>query len=98
MLVPVTPDWHIGNPQAGPRQPDLEPPPGRLTMTAAASVEPPDAYVEVAAEEDVRHAVRRSLRELGITYQELEQQAHRGRFQSNRARLVWMAIRDVGQD
>jgi hypothetical protein len=67
-------------------------------MTAAASVDPPDAYVEVASKEEVRHAVRRSLRELGITYEELQAQARRGRFQSNRARLVWMAIRDVGQD
>jgi hypothetical protein len=67
-------------------------------MTAAASVDPPDAYVEVASNADIRRAVRRSLQELGITYEELEQQAYRGRFQSNRARLVWMAIRDIGQD
>ncbi len=66
-------------------------------MTAAASVDPPDAYVEVASNEDIRRAVRRSLEDLGLTYQQLEQQAQRGRFQSNRARLVWMAIRDIGQ-
>jgi len=67
-------------------------------MTAAASMDPPDAYVEVASKEDIRRAVRRSLRELGITYQELERQAHHGRFQSERARLVWIAIRDLGQE
>jgi hypothetical protein len=67
-------------------------------MTAAAPVDPPDAYVEVASSEDVQRAVRRSLDELGLTYEQLERQARRGRFQSNRARLVWMAISDVAQD
>ena len=67
-------------------------------MTAAASVDPLDVYVEVASSEDVQRAVRRSLDELGLTYEQLERQARRGRFQSNRARLVWMAISDVAQD
>jgi hypothetical protein len=66
-------------------------------MTAA-SVDPPDAYVEAASKADIRRAVRSSLRELGITYQELERQARRGRFQSQQARLVWIAIRDLGQE
>ena len=67
-------------------------------MTATASADPPDAYVEVASNDDIRRAVRRSLDELGLTYRQLERQARHGRFQSNRARLVWMAIRDVAQD
>jgi hypothetical protein len=67
-------------------------------MTAAAPRDLPDAYVEEASAEDIRRAVRRSLAELGITYRELERQARRGRFQSERARLVWIAIRDLGQE
>jgi hypothetical protein len=66
-------------------------------MTAAAtSVDSPDAYVEVISEANIKHAVDRSLRELGVTFQELAEQARRGRFQSERARLVWMAIADLG--
>jgi hypothetical protein len=67
-------------------------------MTAAAPLDSPDAYVEEASAEDIRRAVRRSLQELKITYQELERQARQGRFQSERARLVWIAISDLGQE
>jgi hypothetical protein len=66
-------------------------------MTAAArSVDSPDAYVEVISEANIKSAVDRSLSELGVTFQELAEQARRGRFRSERARLVWMAIADLG--
>jgi hypothetical protein len=67
-------------------------------MTAAMPADPAECYVEVASARQVRKAVRRSLKDLGVSYEELKRQAHEGRFQSNRARLVWMAIRDVGQE
>lgn len=51
-----------------------------------------ESYVEVISEEQLRQAVNRSLAELGVTFEQLAEQARRGWFQSNHARLVWMGI------
>lgn len=56
----------------------------------------PESDVEIATKKDVAQAVRAALRELNLTPQQLREQARSGRFSSERARLVWAAIRDVG--
>lgn len=52
--------------------------------------------VEIASKKEVAQAVRAALRELNLTAHQLKEQARTGRFSSERARLVWSAIRDVG--
>lgn len=52
--------------------------------------------VLVASDDDLRSAVRSALARLDLTYAELADQARKGRFQSERARIAWMAIRDLG--
>jgi hypothetical protein len=51
--------------------------------------------VEIASSEDVRRFVEQALASLGVSLEELRRQAAQGRFSSNRARLVWMAIHPV---
>jgi hypothetical protein len=51
--------------------------------------------VEVASREEVQAAVRDALSRLRLSRQELEEQARQGRFTSERARLLWSAIREV---
>ena len=51
--------------------------------------------VEIASSDDVRRSVERALASLGMSLDELRRQAAQGRFSSNRARLVWMAIHTV---
>lgn len=51
--------------------------------------------VEIASSEDVRRSVERALASIGMSLDELKRQAAQGRFSSNRARLVWMAIHTV---
>jgi hypothetical protein len=53
--------------------------------------------VEIASREDVQRFVTEALSSLGLTFEELEGQAAQGRFSSERARLVWMAIRRVAR-
>lgn len=38
------------------------------------------------------HAVKAALQDVGLTYRQLERQAHRGQFSSLRARKLWLAI------
>ncbi|MGH9280665.1 MAG: hypothetical protein ACRD12_21555 [Acidimicrobiales bacterium] len=49
----------------------------------------------VASDDDLREAVRSALARLNLTYAELADQGRRGRFQSEHARITWMAIRDL---
>lgn len=56
-----------------------------------------DDGVEVASEDDLRQFREASLRALGLTFEELEEQAQQGSFASDRARLTWMAIADLAQ-
>jgi hypothetical protein len=51
--------------------------------------------VEVASREEVQAAVRDALSRLHVSRHELEEQARQGRFTSERARLLWSAIREV---
>jgi hypothetical protein len=48
--------------------------------------------VEIATREDVDRSVDEALASLDLSFEELKRQAARGRFSSERARLVWMAI------
>ena len=56
--------------------------------------EEPD-LVGVLAAGDVERAVAESLAEVGLSFSELEAEGKRGRFSSDRARLVWLAVRNV---
>jgi RecB family endonuclease NucS len=64
-----------------------------MAMSAPQSEEPD--LVGVLAAGDVERAVAESLAELGLSFAELEAGAKQGRFSSDRARLVWLAIRNV---
>jgi hypothetical protein len=55
------------------------------------------ADVEIATHDDVQRFVTEALNSLGLSFEELEHQAELGRFDSDRARLVWMAIRRVAR-
>jgi hypothetical protein len=50
---------------------------------------------EVATDDDLREAVRAALQRVGMTFEDLEREAHAGRFSSDRARLTWVAICDL---
>jgi hypothetical protein len=51
--------------------------------------------VEIASREDVERFAAEALRSLGLSPEELARQAATGRFSSDRARRVWMAIHTV---
>jgi len=53
--------------------------------------------VIVADEDDLREAVRRTLERLGLSFEELAEQAHTGNFKTVRARMAWVAIGDLGE-
>ncbi len=53
--------------------------------------------VEIATREDVDRSVAEALASLDLSFDELERQAARGQFSSERARLVWMAIHTVAR-
>jgi hypothetical protein len=48
--------------------------------------------VEVASHDELRRFAEASLQALGLTFEELEEQAKQGSFASDRARLTWMAV------
>ncbi|MFE2427248.1 hypothetical protein ACFXJ5_10905 [Streptomyces sp. NPDC059373] len=50
-----------------------------------------DVVIELTSEE-FHDAARQALQRLGLTYAELEEQAHRHDFESSRAQMLWMAI------
>jgi hypothetical protein len=51
--------------------------------------------LEHASREDIEVGVERALGDLRMTLPELRAEARAGDFRSQRARLVWSAIRDV---
>jgi hypothetical protein len=63
------------------------------TLTVRRQVPPPQ--VEIASPEEMRAAIKAALDELGLTLDDLRRQAESGRFQSERARLTWLVIRDL---
>jgi hypothetical protein len=52
---------------------------------------------EVLTVGEVQNAARLAVAGLGLTLNQLQDQARRGQFSSERARLVWIAIRDVAR-
>jgi hypothetical protein len=55
------------------------------------AVDEPQVTFEVATQEQVARWLEQELSALGITSQQLDEQAATGCFQSDRARRVWMA-------
>jgi hypothetical protein len=51
-----------------------------------------DVEVIEVSQTEYRRAREAALRELGLTYRELQAQARTGRFSSLRARKLWLAI------
>lgn len=51
--------------------------------------------LDIASERDIRLGIKRALDDLRMTLPELRAQARSGEFSSQRARIVWSAIRDV---
>lgn len=50
----------------------------------------------VASDDDLRAAVHNALERLQLSWDELADQARRGAFSSDLARLTWKTIRDLG--
>ena len=55
-----------------------------------------DAEVDIASDADLRVAVRVALDSIGLTYEELANEAACRRFSSDRAHRVWVAIAGLG--
>ena len=51
--------------------------------------------VQHASQADIQAGVKKALAGLGMPLSQLREQARSGQFSSQRARLVWSAIRDV---
>jgi ribosome-binding protein aMBF1 (putative translation factor) len=51
-----------------------------------------DVEVIEITDQEYDQAVRSALRELGLTYAQLREQARRGDFKSGRARRLWLTI------
>lgn len=55
----------------------------------------PDTLVDIASHKEIAEALQRALSNLGITLEELRAQAEADEFQSDDARHLWFAIRDL---
>lgn len=62
-----------------------------VTPPLAAQVSEEDVEVVVLTPAEQRRAVQRALNELGLTREELREQARQGRFVSVRAQQLWVA-------
>jgi hypothetical protein len=51
--------------------------------------------VDVLSRADARVAVRRTLADLGLTFEQLAEQARAGHFETIEARLAWLAIGEL---
>lgn len=51
-----------------------------------------DDDVTIVTPDEIREGMQIALRRLGLTFEELHQQALESRFLSERARLTWFAI------
>jgi hypothetical protein len=54
-----------------------------------------DGQVTVVTRDEVAEQVRDALARVGVTFEELDAQAQQGRFESDEARRVWLAVRNV---
>lgn len=57
----------------------------------------PDEVVDLVTADDVASAVQAALDELGLTYDEIKEQASKNDFSSVKARLLWQAMQDLAQ-
>lgn len=57
----------------------------------------PEEIVDVVTPEQVRATVNAHLAELGISYEELQEQARLEEFQSKKARALWSVIEHFAQ-
>lgn len=55
----------------------------------------PQQEVDIVTDEEIASAMASALEKLGLTVEALKEQAKLGKFQSERARLTWFAIRDL---
>lgn len=55
----------------------------------------PEEDVTIVTKEQIDEGVQVALEKLGLTFQELHDQAREGNFVSERARLTWFAIGDL---
>lgn len=62
-----------------------------VTPPLAAQVSDDDIEVVILTPAEQRRAVQRVLNELGLTREDLREQARQGRFVSVRAQQLWMA-------
>lgn len=51
----------------------------------------------IATDEDLRVAVKKALARVGLSYEQLAEQARSGRFESEAARVTWVALCDLGE-
>ena len=63
-----------------------------VTINEQAITDHEDDTVIVVSTEEFQHDAQRALDELGITYAELEEQAHRGDFATSKAHALWVSI------
>jgi 23S rRNA G2069 N7-methylase RlmK/C1962 C5-methylase RlmI len=63
-----------------------------VTFSEHATTDHEDDAVIVMSADDFQHAAQRALDELGLTYAELEEQAHAGDFTSSQAHALWVSI------
>jgi hypothetical protein len=63
-----------------------------VTIDEKALTDHEDDYVIVVSDADYTAAAQRALDELGLTYDELREQAHKGDFTSSQAHALWVSI------
>jgi hypothetical protein len=63
-----------------------------VTIDERAIADHDDDTVIVVTDEEFQHAAQRSLDDLGLTYAQLEDQAHRGEFATSAAHALWVSI------
>ncbi len=55
----------------------------------------PDEDVTIVTSEQIQEGVQAALQKLGLSFDELHEQAREGSFVSERARLTWFAMGDL---
>lgn len=57
----------------------------------------PHDVVDVVTPRQIKRTIRGHLKDLGLSVEELRDQAKTGRFESEKARALWLAIERFGQ-
>jgi hypothetical protein len=55
------------------------------------------AGAQEASLHDIREARDRAVASLGVSFEDLREQAERGEFSGPRERMTWLAFKDLGQ-